>query len=348
MSYIGSTPTNQNFIAGTDYFNGTGSAVNFTMSRAVNSVNDIEVMVNNVAQIPSGYSVSGTTLTFSAAPSAGTSNVYVRYLSTTNLSLAIPAGTSATFNTVTATSLTATTLAATTLAVTGVTTIAAGSAAAPALVGATGGATTGVWFPAASTVAFANAGVESARIDSSGNLLVGTTSATSSSRIAVKSSGSGNTTLNSFFQNSAATTLLSIRDDGYFVTGTAANSPYNATTGSAVNCFINTDGGLYRSTSSIKYKTNVQDATHGLSAVLKLRPVTYEGKAEVDAGKTFGGLIAEEVHDAGLTEFVQYAEDGTPDALAYSQMVSLAFKAIQEQQTLITALTARITALEAK
>jgi hypothetical protein len=83
MSYIGSTPTTQSFIAGTDYFNGTGSAVNFTMSRAVNTVNDIEVIVNNVEQIPSGYSVSGTTLTFSVAPSAGTSNIYVRYLSTT-------------------------------------------------------------------------------------------------------------------------------------------------------------------------------------------------------------------------------------------------------------------------
>jgi hypothetical protein len=108
MSYIGSTPTTQSFIAGTDYFNGTGSAVSFTLSRAVNSVNDIEVIVNNVEQIPSGYSVSGTTLTFSVAPSAGTSNVYVRYLSTTNLSLAIPSGTSATFNTVTATNLTVT------------------------------------------------------------------------------------------------------------------------------------------------------------------------------------------------------------------------------------------------
>jgi len=113
MSYIGSTPTTQSFIAGTDYFNGDGTTVNFTMSRAVNSVNDIEVIVNNVEQIPSGYSVSGTTLTFSAAPSAGTSNVYVRYLSTTNLSLAIPSGTSATFNTITATTVNTTALTVT-------------------------------------------------------------------------------------------------------------------------------------------------------------------------------------------------------------------------------------------
>ena len=89
MSYIGSTPTSQNFIAGTDYFNGNGSTVAFTLSRSVNTVDDIEVGVNNVEQIPSGYTVSGTTLTFSAAPSAGTSNIYVRYLSTTLQSITI-------------------------------------------------------------------------------------------------------------------------------------------------------------------------------------------------------------------------------------------------------------------
>jgi len=153
MSYIGSTPTTQSFIAGTDYFNGTGSAVNFTLSRSVNSVNDIEVIVNNVEQIPSGYSVSGTTLTFSAAPSAGTSNVYVRYLSTTNLSLAIPAGTSATFNTVT---------------------VADGSATTPSITN-DGDTNTGIFFPAADTIAFAEGGAEVMRIASSSFVGIGTT-----------------------------------------------------------------------------------------------------------------------------------------------------------------------------
>jgi hypothetical protein len=83
MAYLGSTPTTQSFIAGTDSFNGTGSATNFTLSRSVNSVNDIQVVVNNVVQYPPNYSVSGTTLTISPAPSSGTNNVYVRYLSTT-------------------------------------------------------------------------------------------------------------------------------------------------------------------------------------------------------------------------------------------------------------------------
>jgi len=83
MAYLGSTPTTQSFIAGTDTFSGTGSQVAFTLTRSVSSVNDILVVVNNVDQQPSAYTVSGTTLTMSAAPSSGTNNVYVRYMSTT-------------------------------------------------------------------------------------------------------------------------------------------------------------------------------------------------------------------------------------------------------------------------
>jgi hypothetical protein len=45
---------------------------------------------------------------------------------------------------------------------------------------------------------------------------------------------------------------------------------------------------------------------------------------------------------------VQYAEDGTPDALAYQNMVALAFKAIQEQQQTIQDLTNRLINLENK
>jgi hypothetical protein len=84
MAYIGSTPTTQSFIAGTDSFSGTGSQTAFTLTRLVNTVNDVQVVVNNVVQYPPDYSVSGNTLTISPAPSAGTNNVYVRYMSTTN------------------------------------------------------------------------------------------------------------------------------------------------------------------------------------------------------------------------------------------------------------------------
>jgi hypothetical protein len=82
MSYLGSPPASQFFAPGTDTFSGTGSQTAFTLSRNVATVNDILVIVNNVEQQPSNYSVSVSTLTFSTAPSSGTNNIYVRYLST--------------------------------------------------------------------------------------------------------------------------------------------------------------------------------------------------------------------------------------------------------------------------
>ena len=122
---------------------------------------------------------------------------------------------------------------------------------------------------------------------------------------------------------------------------------YNLTTGSGANMFVSSAGDFFRSTSSLKYKKNVQDAVHGLSDVLKLRPVTYEGKSEADEGKTFGGFIAEEIHEAGLSEFVQYADDGSPDALAYGNMVSLCVKAFQEMKAIVDAQASTITQLQA-
>lgn len=120
---------------------------------------------------------------------------------------------------------------------------------------------------------------------------------------------------------------------------------YNNTTSAAANVNILSSGVLVRSTSSRRYKNTITDATHGLTELLALRPVTYKGNNDGDT--IFGGLIAEEVHDAGLTEFVTYNDDNEPDALAYGNMVSLCIKAIQEQQTTIKSLEQRIAALEA-
>ena len=128
--------------------------------------------------------------------------------------------------------------------------------------------------------------------------------------------------------------------NGFFI----VPSSYANTTGTGANMHVTSAGEIYRSSSSRRYKNTITDATHGLTELLSLRPVTYKGNSDGDA--VFGGLIAEEVHDANLTEFVQYNDDGEPDSLSYGNMVSLCIKAIQEQQETITALEARIAALE--
>lgn len=78
MSYIGNQPYQVAFV--TDTFSGTGSTTAFTMSVAPANTSSVLVAITGVLQDPSTYSVSGTTLTFSAAPPSGTSNISARYL----------------------------------------------------------------------------------------------------------------------------------------------------------------------------------------------------------------------------------------------------------------------------
>lgn len=194
-------------------------------------------------------------------------------------------------------------------------------------------------------IVFGTGGGERARIDSSGNFMVGTTGDFGKFRVRTDNTSGG--TWGCQMVNSVGTLMFGFLNNGNFYTGSGAGSPYNNTTGASANVVVSSDQGLLlRSTSSLRYKTDVQDAVHGLADLLSLRPVTYKGKN--DGEKVFGGLIAEEVDEAGLNEFVVYDSEGRPDALHYGNMVSLCVKAIQEQQAIITALTARVAALEGK
>jgi hypothetical protein len=80
MAYLGTPIDTQNQFQSLQgkRFSGDASTTAFTLDVAPSSTLDIEVFVENVRQDPnSAYSLSGTTLTFAAAPPSGTNNIYV-------------------------------------------------------------------------------------------------------------------------------------------------------------------------------------------------------------------------------------------------------------------------------
>lgn len=126
-------------------------------------------------------------------------------------------------------------------------------------------------------------------------------------------------------------------------------------------------------TSDQRQKTDIQNSSLGLDFIKALRPVSYKwisgGKdityaeddlvqkspiaTDVSGVRNHYGLLAQEVKTVlGDTDFGGWVLEDTDDAdsaqsLRYDQFVAPLIKAVQEQQTIIEALTARITALEA-
>ena len=82
MPYIGNEPAaNFQTPPAVVRFSGDGSDTTFDLGRTIGSVQEILVSVDGVVQDTAAYTVpDGSTLTFSAAPSSGTGNIFVYFL----------------------------------------------------------------------------------------------------------------------------------------------------------------------------------------------------------------------------------------------------------------------------
>lgn len=133
-----------------------------------------------------------------------------------------------------------------------------------------------------------------------------------------------------------------IDSNGYWYLGTSGTRSSQSLPNAVIDI---ASGGIYRSgASSLRYKKDIRDYTMGLDEIMTLRPVYYKmlEPALPSDYREFSGFIAEEVHAAGLPEYVLYDELERPDALNYGGMVVLTCKAIQELNQKVEELKARL------
>jgi hypothetical protein len=291
-----------------------------------------------------------------------------------------------------------------------------GSAATPAIRGTD--ANTGIFFPAADTIAFSTAGTEDARFDASGNLMIGTTTQISKLTIAGGVALSGGAGVgNAFYPYyNSATSYNAVSSDGNggmtFITGisapavratidnsgnlrvgttsdgpigssrahifgpdvglTVASSNVSAFGITAIMQRTDASGGeqirfvvgtnttvgsifctstatAYNTSSDYRLKNTIAPMTGALAKVALLKPCTYKWNAD---GSNSEGFIAHE-----LAEVCPQAVSGEKDAVDAkgnpqyqgfdaSFLVATLTAALQEAHGLITALTARVEALE--
>lgn len=174
---------------------------------------------------------------------------------------------------------------------------------------------------------------ERARIDSSGNLLIGTTSVTVSDSAGIRARPDGTLQATRTANTNAVSTM-----DVY------------STGAGAYRFYVGMGGTVYATSTSISaisdatLKENVRDLETGLTEVMALKPRRFDWK-NGDA-QDVAGFVAQEVEQV-LPELVtdyQYNEGVTKKSLKMGDILPTLVNAIKEQQAIIESLKARLDA----
>ena len=210
----------------------------------------------------------------------------------------------------------------------------AGTAALPAIT-TTGDTNTGVWFPAADTVAASTSGSERVRITSGGALLLNETSTAQAPLMQMTGSA-------------VDYNLFTIKD-----TGTSYS------TGARLVMFLNSSDSIagvishsgvtsvtYGTSSDERLKENIVDAPNALDKVMDLKVRSYDWKE--DSSHVEYGLVAQEVNQVYGEPIGVGGDDVKSDPwnIEYGRLTPILLKAIQELNAKVEAQAVRIAELE--
>jgi hypothetical protein len=199
-----------------------------------------------------------------------------------------------------------------------------------------------------SALAFTNSGTERMRIDSSGNLLVGTSG---QPFIVLQNTSGGNPEAGNSFGARISNGNSGPQIKTYANANTWNHAGFfNTTSGSVVQV-----GGIstatsttsYNTTSDYRLKHDIQPMTGALAKVQQLKPVTYKWNADDSESQGFIAHELQEVVPECVTgEKDAVDADGKPvyQGIDTSFLVATLTAAIQEQQAIIEQLKARLDA----
>jgi hypothetical protein len=229
---------------------------------------------------------------------------------------------------------------------------------------------------------FYTGGSERVRIDTSGNVGIGTSSFTQ--KLAINSANTSTNSLVEYKQGDVTQAYVGMGSDNILRIESLAR-PTGVVAGGANYAFVTTNGsermritsdgevyiagttdqgaynlqcngtgvwgaGAYVNGSDARLKDNIQSLDAGLDVVKAMRPVTFQYKPEYSKDQSVQpGFIAQELQEAmaGKPYLEGVVQEGTNHLnVAYQNIIPILVKAMQEQQAIIEQLKADVAALK--